>query len=155
MRTRKKATILAILAVLVLSLTVSVQPALACEYGCTPGFWKQSQHFWAWTPYDPNDLVVDVFSGAGTYVGAKDTLLDALRYRGGPGAKGAARIFLRAAVATLLNSAYDKANGEGWGWEDPADIVDRVNLVLSRNRDSMLREAQYFDDNNNEGCPLD
>ena len=32
--------------------------------GCTPGYWKQPHHFFAWTaPYTPDTLFCDVFFG--------------------------------------------------------------------------------------------
>ncbi len=55
MRNRTKVTILAVLAMLVIAVVVAVQPVLACYEGCTPGFWKQEQHFYAW----PDALCVD------------------------------------------------------------------------------------------------
>jgi hypothetical protein len=72
MRRKRTVSILAVLALLAINLIVSVQPALACLYGCTPGFWKQPHHFGYWTPpYVPDGdaptLVGDVFVDAWTY----------------------------------------------------------------------------------------
>ena len=162
MRTRKKATILAILAVLVLSLTVSVQPVLACKYGCTPGFWKQPQHFGYWTDYNPDDLVVGVFTEAPRDLNGDredDTLLDALGYKGGPGPEGAARILLRAAVAWLLNAAYADEALVDWeyGQFSPDSVVGWVNDNLQQDRARMIEKAKVLDDYNNAegGCPLE
>lgn len=54
MRNRTKVAILVVLALLVGSVIVAV-PVFACEEGCTPGFWKQEQHFYAW----PTAVCVD------------------------------------------------------------------------------------------------
>ena len=160
MRIRKRATVLALLGVLVLILIVAVQPVLACRYGCTPGFWKQPHHFGYWTGYSPGQTVGSVFVNAWTYFPdlADDTLLQALDYGGGRGLEGAARIYLRAAVATLLNSAYNSAHGGSWWYGDvtPAQVVDWVNEVLSwDNRVDVLSDAEWFDGINNAGCPLE
>lgn len=168
MRIRKKATILTLLGVLVLSLIVAVQPVLACKYGCTPGFWKQPQHFGYWTaPYSPDMTVGEVFIGIEDYFEdlADDTLLQALGYQGGPDLEGAARIYLRAAVATLLSSAYNQTlatpeNPDPWGYAGwaPDEIAARVVLVLSwGDRATILSNAKLFDGYNNAelGCPLE
>jgi hypothetical protein len=79
--------------------------------GCTPGFWKQEQHFYAWpAPYTPTTLLKNVFNLNGftdlNGIGSpNDSLLDALNYMGGDDLNGAAEILLRAAVSGLLNAA--------------------------------------------------
>jgi hypothetical protein len=77
--------------------------------GCTPGYWKQEQHFDSWedTPYDPSDLYCNVFG-----VGPCITLLEALQSGG-----GGVNALLRHSVAALLNAAnpdvsYDLTVGE-------------------------------------------
>jgi hypothetical protein len=60
-------------------------------------------------------------------------------------------------VALLLNSAYAAEYG-GWEYSDvtPTQVVDWVNLVLSwDNREDILSDAEWFDDINNTGCPLE
>lgn len=120
----KNRTKFAILVVLgMLALIVTVQPVFACTGGCTPGFWKQEQHFDFWMePYAPDSPLSDVFAVPSDLYdpgddrwSADDTLLQALSYHGGRGRAGAARILLRAAVATLLNSAYDES--QAWQWD--------------------------------------
>lgn len=65
--------------------------------GCTPGFWRQPQHFDYWTGYSPSDDYDQVFGlAAGTY-GA--TLLEAV-WAGGGGVDALARH----SVAALLNA---------------------------------------------------
>jgi hypothetical protein len=158
MRRRKAISVLSVMALLAINLIVLVPPASACIAGCTPGYWKQEQHFDNWWGYDPNDSVGDVFSEAAIYGLGSDTLLDALDYPGGPDADGAARILLRAATALLLNSTYDAAHGGGWWYSywTPAQIASDVNHWLAAGvREDMLARAELFDAFNNLGCPLD
>ncbi|HEX6134064.1 MAG TPA: hypothetical protein VFZ24_08870 [Longimicrobiales bacterium] len=65
--------------------------------GCTPGYWKQPQHFAYWTaPYTPSTWFADVFSDA--FPGM--TLLDVASLGG-----GGLKALGRHAVAALLNAA--------------------------------------------------
>lgn len=155
MRIRTKATILVVLGAL--SMIVSAQPVSACTAGCTPGFWKQQQHRDFWTGYSPDQTVESVFTVPSDLNRlADDSLLDALRYKGGPGKEGAARILLRAAVATLLNSAYDAAQEWHWHYDfwNESYLTSSVNDALGGSRDEMLSLARELDDMNNLGCPL-
>lgn len=71
--------------------------------GCTPGFWKQPQHFGNWPDgYSPEDLVSDVFAVPAT---GNPTMLEALETGGGGEAA-----FLRHAVAALLNAVHPDVN---------------------------------------------
>jgi hypothetical protein len=73
--------------------------------GCTPGYWKQSQHFGSWTdPYDPSDPLASVFDAAALELhGLEDlTLLEALQANG-----GGANALIRHAVAAVLNAASE------------------------------------------------
>jgi len=63
--------------------------------GCTPGYWKQPQHFDSWVTYDQDDLFSDVFG-----VGPDITLLQALQTGG-----GGENALGRHAVAGLLDAA--------------------------------------------------
>lgn len=165
MKIEKKAAVLAVSVAFVLSLAVAVLPvfAMPCKYGCTPGFWKQPQHFGYWTGYSPAQTVGEVFGGIELLFPdlADDTLLQALSYEGGPDLEGAARIYLRTAVATLLSSAYNSAlGGDPWEYAEwtPDVIAARVVLVLSwGDRETILWNASEFDRYNNTelGCPLE
>lgn len=64
--------------------------------GCTPGYWKQSQHFDAWVKYRQTDMYNSIFS-----VSYVKSLLDALG-TGGGGEKALGRH----AAAALLNSVH-------------------------------------------------
>ena len=160
MRSKRVVSVLAVLALLAINLFVFVQPASACIAGCTPGYWKQEQHFGNWYEYTPDYLVVDLFAEAAPYVAPGDTLLDALQYGGGRGIEGATRILLRAATAMVLNSTYDAAHDNEWHiwpWEYSADrIAEFVNEALATgDRDTILWWAEWFDVLNNLGCPLE
>src|SRR5690606_20729171 len=65
--------------------------------GCTPGYWKQSQHFDSWVGYLPTQTFSSVFGWNGF---GNMTLLGVLG-QGGGGTKALGRH----AVAALLNSA--------------------------------------------------
>jgi hypothetical protein len=68
--------------------------------GCSPGYWRQEQHFASWpSPYLPEDSLADAL-GTGEIEG-EPTLLDGLEDGGGGQAA-----FLRQAVAALLNAAH-------------------------------------------------
>jgi hypothetical protein len=160
MTVRRKATALAVVVVLVLSVIVAVQTVLACEAGCTPGFWKQPQHVEFWTaPYHPDYPLNLVFNLTGYDELAGDTLLQALKYNGGPDLLGGARILLRAGVASLLNAAYDAEHGDPWLYWPVADIIAQVNAALADGPASgvsgtLIYWGGEFDDMNNMGCPL-
>jgi hypothetical protein len=120
--------------------------------GCTPGYWKQSQHFDSWTaPYVPTMTL----GGAG-FVEAPNTshtLLQALNYKGGNNLAGAKQILLRAAVAALLN----EASGVNYAYPGGvAGLLADVNWQLDNGtRASILALATDLDERNNEGsCPL-
>jgi uncharacterized repeat protein (TIGR01451 family) len=127
--------------------------------GCTPGYWKVEQHFDSWVPtgYTTGQLLTSVFTLPASLTDAQgetfgdDTLLQALGYGGGPAVDGAARILLRAAVASLLNSASPDVDFT----MTTADLIADVNAALaSLDRQTMLDLAGELDAANNFGCPL-
>jgi hypothetical protein len=129
--------------------------------GCTPGYWKQTQHFDSWpAPYTSTTLVKSVFNVSPFLRngildlngnGQDDTLVGALNYRGGSGTRGAAQILLRAAVAALLNAASPDVDYP----LTTAQVISQVNAALaSNNRDTMLALASTLDSYNNLSCPL-
>lgn len=144
-----------------LSLALACGSAIAgeehpvCDEGCTPGYWKQDQHFDSWpAPYTPDSNLRDVFVTSPVELVPDDTFLEALNYGGGSGIAGATRILLRAAVASLLNSAapdVDFAVSTG-------HVVDTtIDRLETEYRPTLLKRADYFDSINNGsgGCPLD
>jgi len=68
--------------------------------GCTPGYWKQPQHFDSWIGFEQDELFSDVFG-----VGPDKTLLEALKTGGGD-----ENAFLRHTVAGLLDSTSSDVN---------------------------------------------
>lgn len=111
--------------------------------GCTPGYWKQSQHFGSWTsPYAPTTAFSSVFTGA--FPGK--TLLQVLGLNG-----GGMNALGRHAVAALLNAAsadvaYDLA---------AAQVISSFNSAYaSGNAGTIEQQKDLFDMLNNLGCPL-
>ena len=105
------------------------------QTGCTPGYWKQTQHFDSWaTPILPATSFEAVF---GNIPGADVSFLQALQGGGGSDLEGALRILRRAAAAAYLNAllADDVLN---FGYP-PELIVAYVNQVANtQNRDAIL-----------------
>jgi hypothetical protein len=145
-------------------------------YGCTPGYWRQEQHFGNWAaPYSPVPTVDDtdietvggMFSSAPAGF-ASDGLVEGLMYQGGNGVNGATEILLRAAIAGVLNMANSEVNGfykVAIDEDDDGDVdltiddgqglIDAVNAALdSGDRDTMLILAGFIDEANNHYCPL-
>ena len=117
--------------------------------GCTPGYWKNHTDSWAPTGYSPSQTVSSVFTNPPFFGG--NTLLQALQGGGGSGVQGATKILLRAATASLLNSAHPAVS---FGMSS-ADVISAVNAALASNdRATMLALAGDLDDANNGGCPL-
>jgi len=111
--------------------------------GCTPGYWKQSQHFGSWTaPYAPSTLFSAVFSNA--FPGM--TLLQVLG-QGGGGLKALGRH----TVAALLNAAssdvaYDLS---------VAQVIAGFNSAYaSGDAGTIEARKNLLDMLNNQGCPL-
>jgi hypothetical protein len=115
--------------------------------GCTPGFWKQDQHFDSWPVPITTTLAGAGFTNTGWP--ASTTLLQALSFQGGPTVQDAKNILLRAAAAAYLNSlAVDYPLTD-------AEVVSMVNSALaSGDRATILALAELLDANNNLGCPF-
>lgn len=137
---------------LLMSATTSVSTVTATE-SCSPGFWKTHEAAWAATPYSPDTLVGDVFHQADSGL-EDDTLLEALKYGGGPGVVGAEKILLRAAVAAILNANHPSVVGFP---RTDLEIKNDVNHALDHDiRADILALAGDLDaDNNAEPCPID
>jgi len=116
--------------------------------GCTPGYWKQSQHFDSWVAYNPNDSFEAVF-GVDLF-GKLDglTLLDALKVRD-PRGEGA---LIRHAVAALLNAAsagvdYEFSEGDVKEWVKDAYAAG-IYEEYEKAKDHLEMENERM-------CPLD
>lgn len=119
--------------------------------GCTPGYWKQDQHFDSWVTYTQSQTLESVFDVPDSLGMDNTTLLAALDGGGGPGVQGAATILLRAATASLLNSTANVSFSL-----TTQQVIDRTNAALATlDRDTILALAGNLDARNNAGsCPL-
>ncbi len=109
--------------------------------GCTPGYWKQSQHFDSWVGYTPTDSFEAVF---GVNATGSPTLLDALKWGGGGEAALA-----RHAVAALLNSA---SGGVSYAFST-ADVITMVQNAYATGTFETTKNLLAAQ--NESGCPLD
>ena len=119
--------------------------------GCTPGYWKQSQHFGNWAGYAPTDLVNTVFGitfspkapkGQGSFDG---TLLGALGLGGGGDIA-----LVRAGAAALLSAASPSVAYP----YTTAQVITTVKDALAAGGSSIGTAATLLDSANNLGCPL-
>jgi len=118
---------------------------------CGLGYWKNHEDSWIPTGYTPEDLVGGIFTiPAELDLSVDDTLYDALRYPGGNGASGGARLLLRTAVVALLNSAHPDVNFP----ITVAEIVVIVNDALATlNKRDMLDARHEIDQHTARGAP--
>jgi hypothetical protein len=112
--------------------------------GCTPGYWKQTQHFDSWpAKYTPNQQFSEVFEDA--FPG--QTLLDVLGQGG-----GGLNALGRHTVAALLN-----ATSAGSSFDYPLeedDVIDLFNDLFPGSKADYLALKNIFQDANEAGCPL-
>ena len=108
------------------------------DLGCTPGFWKQDQHFGHWVTYTPDD-VFDVVFG----VGSPEFLYDALRAKG-----GGERALMRHAVAAILNAENPTVNF----LLTPQEVISIVQLAYGT--EDFESAKNLLELANDEGCPL-
>jgi len=118
----------------------TAEPEVGGGEGCTPGYWKQRQHFDSWAaPYTPDTPFSSVFDDA--FPGK--TLLEVAK-QGGGGLKALGRH----TVAALLNGAsggvsYDLSAGQ---------VIDGFNSVFpGGDYESLKNQFERF---NEQGCPL-
>lgn len=121
------------------------------DNGCTLGYWKNHLDEWANTSYMTDDLLKDVFVIPGGLINGDPTLLDALKFKGGPKETGGARILLRQAVAALLNATDPNV---GYSLNE-LQIIQMVNDALaSDDRATMIALAEQLDAYNNLNCTV-
>ncbi len=108
--------------------------------GCTPGYWKQDQHFDSWpAPYSPNQLFSSVFENA--FPGM--TLVQVLDLGG-----GGLNALGRHTVAALLN-----AGSSGVDYDlTTAQVIAAFNGVFPGGDYETLKNR--FEGFNTQGCPL-
>lgn len=107
--------------------------------GCTPGYWRQEQHFDSWpADHQPGDAFSSVFDDA--FPG--QSLLDAVTLRGGHlNALG------RHAVAAFLNASTEVDYGM-----TPSEVVDAFNDAYASG--DYEETKIVFEELNEAGCPL-
>jgi len=110
--------------------------------GCTPGYWKQDQHFDSWpAPYTPDMLFSDVFEDA--FPGM--TLVEvASTGGGGLDALG------RHTVSALLNSASDGVDYD----LTTSEVIDLFNDIYPGTDDEYEALKDMFANFNEQDCPL-
>lgn len=122
----------------------SDRPGYKCDGsevgGCTPGYWKQSQHFGNWkAPYTPNTLFSSVFENA--FPGK--TLLQVLSLQG-----GGLDALGRHTVAALLNAANANV-GYAYG---TSTVISKFNAIYPGGNYETLKNE--FAKLNETYCPL-
>lgn len=113
--------------------------------GCTPGYWKQTQHFDSWKVYQPTDSFNAVFGLTGPFANSL-TLLDALNQGG-----GGIYALGRHAVAALLDTAN---GGVAYGYTTAQVIAMTQAAYTSGDADQILATKDLFAAQNEKGCPL-
>ena len=122
--------------------SVEVIPMTGGE-GCTPGYWKQPQHFDSWTaPYEPSTQFSSVFEDAFHEM----TLVEVLG-QGGGGLKALGRH----TVAALLNAA---SGGVGYDISTADNVIAGFNAVYPGSKDEYTDLKNEYAGFNEQGCPL-
>ena len=145
----KKPVYVLIAVSLVLVLLPAAATALFADetMGCTPGYWKQPQHFDSWVnpPYDPGASLFDVMFE----VDCKDmacegkTLLEVLQ-TGGGGEKALGRH----AVAALLNASHPDV---GYLYT-VGEVIDKVQAAYTSGDFETYKDL--LEVQNELDCPL-
>jgi hypothetical protein len=116
-------------------------PSFGGGEGCTPGYWKQKQHFFAWEEYQTDTLFSEVFDDA--FPGM--TLLKVMRQGG-----GGLNALGRHAVAALLNASSHDTNYDFTVDEVIADF----NSAFPGSKEDYELAKDIFQYYNEQGCPL-
>lgn len=147
---RKVAVVAAVAAAAAVAAGVVASPAAA--HGCTPGFFKNHTQYFTPT-YPPNRTLGSTFPLVYPAL-ANDTLLQALSYPGGPGMLGANMIFMRAAVASLLNANNTDIGTPGADFNlSTAYMLWFVNMMYTESnyRSALIAAGAMLDGFNNDG----
>ncbi|MCC6456182.1 MAG: hypothetical protein IT328_14605 [Caldilineaceae bacterium] len=118
-------------------------PVQGPAQGCTPGYWRQDQHFDSWvaTGYAPSNDFNTVFGVSATF--NPHSLLDAV-WLGG----GGERALARHAVAALLNAAQPNVN---YAYTTAEVIAGVQNAYATGNFEPFKNTLEAA---NQAGCPL-
>jgi hypothetical protein len=126
-------------------------PPPAGGEGCTPGYWKTHTEAWPPTGYSPSQALSTVFSPTGLGTLGSSTLRQALSFGGGASLVAKKQILLRAAVASVLNTAHPEISFA----RSTTGVVTATNTALtSGNAASVIALAEALDRDNNQGCEL-
>lgn len=106
--------------------------------GCTPGYWRQSQHFDSWTGYAPSDAFATVFG-----VTRAGTLLQNVW-----ATSGGVDALARHAVAALLNAS---SGGVDYPYTT-AEVIAAVQAAFATGSFEATKDS--FEAANEAGCPL-
>lgn len=113
------------------------------DEGCTPGFWKQSQHFDSWVGYGRNQKFETVFA---VNVPGDPTLLEALKAQG-----GGINALERHAVAALLNASSPDVDYP----RTAAQVKAKVKSAIESGDPARIeRTKDRLEGFNELGCPL-
>ena len=114
--------------------------------GCTPGYWKQTQHFDSWKVYTQTDKFNTVFGVSAPFPGTL-TLLEALGLDG-----GGANALARHGVAALLDSVNPDVD---YGMT-ALEVIALVKTALESGDATLIEAAKNkLAAQNERGCPLD
>jgi hypothetical protein len=119
--------------------------------GCTPGFWRQEQHFDSWVGFSPTDLFdvvfgVDITLGSGTKNDpflTDPTLLQAVTANG-----GGINALARHAVAALLNASSPDVDSDF----TTAEVIALVQAAVASG--DFETATNLLVASNEAGCPL-
>lgn len=121
----------------------SAIPTTGGGEGCTPGYWKQSQHFDSWVGYTQNQLFSSVFEDA--FPGK--TLLEVISN----GGNTAGEALGRHTVAALLNAAA----GSGVSYDlTTAQVIAGFNAAWPGTKNQLNAQKAIFAGFNEQVCPL-
>jgi hypothetical protein len=113
--------------------------------GCTPGYWKQQQHFDSWKVYTQTDIFNTVFGVSAPFPNTL-TLLDALGLNG-----GGANALARHAVAALLDSVNPDVD---YGMT-ALEVIALTKTALESGDATLIEAAKNkLAAQNERGCPL-
>jgi uncharacterized repeat protein (TIGR01451 family) len=121
------------------------------EEGCTPGYWKQQQHFDSWEGFVPGDLFSDAFDRVitvranGKKTVDDPTLLEALKANGGE-----INALARHGTAALLNAS---SSGVGYQYTQ-AQVIQMVQDAIDGSEEDMEDIKNMLALANEAGCPL-
>ncbi len=108
--------------------------------GCTPGYWKQMQHFDSWVDYEPGDDYETTFEVDASFT---KTLLGALKQGGGK-----EKALGRHATAALLNAA---AGGVDYEFSE-SEVIQLVQDAYASGNFNHYKDM--LADENESGCGL-